>query len=895
MSQVHLRLLGTLQIEIGGKTTTRFRSRRAAALLIFLIATQRPVARSELVELIWPDKNEKQGRGNLRWALSYLTKLLPDALERTRQSICFSPPANYSVDIHQIDKAFKQANWQQLGEYLQAMQGMFLDDFFFDESADFETWLVTQREAWRLRIFQALESLINFHNSLSQHDSALQFAQKWLTIEPWSENAHRWAMQLFARLGRYDAAQEQYERCWRVLAEELGTEPTDETTELFEKLKQSADIKSPELPSQPTPFVGRSAEIDSLVELLADKETRLVTLLGPGGMGKTRLAIAAATQLTGSFIDGVIFVELAQIDDEKNIVASILSALEQSGTISANNASVSATHRLQQTLRAKEMLLILDNFEHVINGATQLIDILHSAPNIKLLVTSRERMNLRWERLHIVEGLTDEAAFELFVQAASHAHPSFEVDQSNRAAIQQICKLVEGMPLGIELAAAWIRMQTCQQIAETVQKDLSLLTSSKRDLPNRHRSMQAVFTSSWRLLSAEEQKSLSELSIFVGGFSAEAAQEIVGASWTTLAPLVDKSLLRQSLSGGAKGTKVRYKMHELLRQFSAETLSAEQLAAAKIRHTKFYANFLDALNEQTQLGDKLALDQIEIELANIKQAWRWSIELEAIDLLYLANIPLAYFFDMRSRSQESVQTSELAVTMLEQLNRPDDIQVQIVLAMVRVSLGNALSRLQRYDESELQLRRSLAFFEQINYSLGMIFSLFALARIFSETGDHEQARKLHLKSYHFAELDNDLVGMARNSVNLADIAYKENNVAEGQRLSAESLALFKEIGDQRGIAVALLNVARGEQTQGNTAKAQNLVNKCLAIAQDISAISVIASAYTFLGEIAVQEKAWDLAESYFKSASEHYENLGNIEDLTAIQIKLEKIEQSAEN
>ena len=333
MDGFKLRLLGAIQLENGDGESVQFRSRRAVALLVYLILQNRPIPRSQLVQLIWPDKTEKQGRGNLRWVLSYLSSVLPDAIQRTRYTVQFDCPPGSTVDLLDIQSALASDNFDRLEKLLLATDGEFMAGFYFDESAEYETWLITQRETWRLRLFEALEMLIEQRVASRDNEAALLCAEKWLALEAWEEKAHRWAMTLLARMGRTDAALEQYERCWRILAEELGTEPTDETTALYRRLTESNTKPRHNLPAQPNQLVGRAVEIDRISTLLQE-ETRLITVVGPGGMGKTRLAIAAAEGLIDQFLDGVAFVDLTSVSDAEELPGALLQAVQQIGVTS---------------------------------------------------------------------------------------------------------------------------------------------------------------------------------------------------------------------------------------------------------------------------------------------------------------------------------------------------------------------------------------------------------------------------------------------------------------------------------------------------------------------------------------------------------------------------------
>lgn len=328
------------------------------------------------------------------------------------------------------------------------------------------------------------------------------------------------------------------------------------------------------LPALFTPLVGREVELAALARLLRNPQCRLLTLIGQVGIGKTRLAIEVASTQGELFPDGVYFVPLVSLPSPEFIVPTIADAL--GFTLSA---SIDPKLQLLNHLREKCLLLVLDGLEHLLEGAGLLAELLQQAPALKLLVTSCERLSLQAEWLFVLQGLPvppfdqvqqaeEYGAVKLFVRSAGQAQVGFKLSAEERPWVVRICQLVEGMPLAIELAAVWVRLLSCREIAQEIERTLDFLSASARDLPERHRSMRAAFDHSWHLLSIEEQQALAKLSIFRGCFQREAAAEVAGVSLPLLTALVDKSLLRcnQCHETG------RYSLHELIRQYAADKL-----------------------------------------------------------------------------------------------------------------------------------------------------------------------------------------------------------------------------------------------------------------------------------------------------------------------------------
>ena len=428
------------------------------------------------------------------------------------------------------------------------------------------------------------------------------------------------------------------------------------------------------LPLQFTSFIGRQQELDALTSLLADPLCRLITVTGPGGIGKTRLAVEVASRLLtpdGSplpiFADGVWFVTLVAVDSPEHIVLTIAEALQ---CPPPGNADV--RDHLLAYLQARDLLLVLDNFEHLQRWPDLLIAILTAAPQVKLLVTSREALNLEQEWRYPLNGLpldsvngagegTQADAVSLFVERARRVSPAFDPSAEGDA-IGRICLLVEGFPLAIELAATWTRVLSCTAIANEIVGNLAFLTSDLRNLPDRHRSMQAIFARSLDLLSQQERQVFARLSVFRAGFRREAAEEVAGATLPVLTALLDKSLLRREAEG-------RYRLHELVRQYAAACLDQSDAGAANAhdQHCAYYTEFLAQKAADLYGGRQAqALAEIAPELENIRAAWQHASQHRRIADIQRAAYPLYIFYDYNSRYQEGFQLFEETAQRLDQ-------------------------------------------------------------------------------------------------------------------------------------------------------------------------------------------------------------------------------------
>ena len=452
---------------------------------------------------------------------------------------------------------------------------------------------------------------------------------------------------------------------------------------------EASPILTIHLPTPTTSFVGRSEELASISGLLADPNCRLLTIVGSGGIGKTRLALQAAVDQISNFPDGIYFVPLAGIGSPDLIAAAIANALP----VSFSGAE-DLRDRVIRYLRKKQQLLLVDNFEHLLDGVDLLNDVLQAAPDVKLLVTSRERLNVQEEWTLILGGLTVPAkdatdtldsysAVELFVERARQVQSKFALS-AEAEAVKTICWQVEGMPLGLELAASWLRAMTCEQITAHMESSLDFLTTPLRNVPERHRSLRAMFEQSWQLLSADEQAVLMKLAVFRGGFDFEAAEAVARASLSILAGLADKSLIRLNPSG-------RYDLHELLRQFATDKLAElEELAAAvNRRHLEFYSNLADEAETHLYGPQKEAwFDRLEVEHDNLRAALTWTLRSKEAEAGLRLAAALGFFWEHRGYPYEGSEWLEKLLSIASDVPAATRAKALRVAGSLAGGLGN---------------------------------------------------------------------------------------------------------------------------------------------------------------------------------------------------------------
>lgn len=652
-SELQLFLLGKPRLLWDGQPLTGLVSAKAQALLFYLAVTGQPSSRSALAGLLWGDLPEETARANLRLTLSKLRKAIPDHLIVEWNSVAFDLTRPHRLDVnefivHALQPTHRLADAERVRAAVTLYRGDFLEDFAVRDAPEFENWVLAERERLRQAALTTWQYLAALAVERGDEVEGIETARQVLALEPWHEEAHRQLMTWLAANGQRSAALAQYEVCRRVLADELAIEPSATTTELYQQIARETvkpkgaprPIRLPppairpafahNLPAQLTPFIGREAERAQISDRLANSECRLLTILGPGGIGKTRLALALAETQIELFREGVVFVPLVGViparPDEavEALVAAIANALQYTFVAQQRPSDV-----LVNYLTDKELLLILDNVETLRPASRWLTEVLRRTPGVKVLATSRERLGVMGEWLFELRGLpfaptlTEYAsptypAVQLFAECARRLRPAFDLSAES-AAVNRLCQLVEGSPLGIELAAQLTPVLSCPEIVARLEHSLDVLSVTSAQIGERHQNMRAVLDDSWQVLIEEERRVFRHLSVFQGGFTLTAAEHVAGTTLPLLASLTDKSWLRRDEAG-------RYHIHELLRQYGAEQLAAQpgESQVAQEAHGRYYLTFLRKRSLAFQnWADLSALAEADQEVDNLRAARDW--------------------------------------------------------------------------------------------------------------------------------------------------------------------------------------------------------------------------------------------------------------------------------
>jgi predicted ATPase/DNA-binding SARP family transcriptional activator len=912
MPRLSLSFLGTPRVEIDGKLI-RINRRKAVALLAYLAVTQQRHSRDSLATLLWPEADQSRSRAALRSALWALNKTaLEPWLLVEAETVTLGPSTGpghahggsaMALDIDVIRFRDLLAAWQGhghsvsagCGEYVGLLteavslyENDFLAGFTLPDAPAFDEWQFFQANSLRQGLATALQGLVECHGGQKDFGGAIPYARRLVALDPLHEPAQRTLMEVYARAGQQSAALRQYEICQKALRADLGLEPAEETRALYERIRSGAwrtdsdkgkragaeaggaatgrksrppRIVNPHnLPPDPSSLVGRKEELARLDAFLEEPATRLLTITGPGGIGKTRLALAVAQEQVAkaNFPDGIYFVPLAALSEPEAIIPAIAEATGY--PFQADKRST--RQQVADFLSQKSILLLLDSFEHLLlkgqtDGALLVADFLQQAPHLRILVTSREPLNLYEEQRYPLQGLeiaenrsadadTDYAAAALFLQAVRRREPGFELVPADGAYLAEICRLVEGMPLALELAASWIEILSLREIAAEIAQNLDLMETSVRDIPARHRSMQAVFDRSWLSLSEREQKIYARLAVFRGGFTREAAKAVAEAPRQALAALVRKSLLRFDQR------QQRYETHELLRHYAAAKL-AEGAGEIRYRHAAYYAAFLQQrASDLKGRRQQQAVAEIEADHENAVAAWKWSVEQSQIANLDQALASLCLFYWNRSRAGEGEALCRLAIDRLApilaeghtedgaQISIPGGISQTHLLAKLLTWQGYFSVLLGDYVPAREQLRRAQVVLD--NLSL--------------EGPEVTATRAFLLLHLSFYSIINEFGGQAK-------------------ALNEASLALYRSVDDAWGTALALDALGQKNSNLGLHEQAIRQLEECLAIRQRLEDKQGIARSYGILGLVLLHTGQLEQSEAFLRKSLSIFRTMDN--------------------
>ncbi|MFK7803368.1 MAG: BTAD domain-containing putative transcriptional regulator, partial [Anaerolineae bacterium] len=795
-----MNLLSEVKFWVDGKTIPSLRSRTATALLIYLAYNPQSFSRDFLATFFWPDKGQEHAAANLRSTLRLLRPKFQSNLTITRKEVTFNQTSPFTIDALELEKTLDnflassntaQINpdlRQRLPLLLATDQAVFMPGFHLSNSPKFEHWLSGYRDRLQQKIEHTVQKMVRSSVRAGEYQTALASAKRLVELDPYNEALQRLLMEIQWRTGKKSEALRQYKTLAALLKSELDIVPSEETLLLHARIRSHKSRPPSHLPPQTTPFIGRDTELLALFNQLMDPTCRLLTILGPGGIGKTRLLIALGEMLCGRFPgpfpDGIFYIPLVQLSSANYLATALITGLGL-----AISGDASPQEELVNHVKGKELAILLDNMEHLLTESAaadtgvQLIEaLIHASPGLKIVVTSRTKISLTQEWVFGLDGLrlppkswqwdieqeSDETrpielaqtypATDFFIKNGRRINTRFNLNLFELLIISDICHLLDGFPLGIEMASALLDHLTPAEIKEQIIFESSNLASPMRNTPDRHRSLWRVFAYSYQRLSMAEKASFCQLAIFNSRFDVGAAQTVAIASEAILDLLVNHSLLKVIPTD--EGLTKRYEMHRLLRQFALEQLVIEHELkdALETRYIDYFIDFLDIRGEGLRQGGPTSLfTEVEAYIDDIRGVWQRLIPIltdSANDRWIKAETALEALCNFYFAKGWIAEGLEL-VEKLASLDHGSTFSLRSALwqAEFEAGLGN-------YPTADSAFKHVLSRSHETGSRLVELEALNGLGRVKYLQGDMETAEKLFQEGLDLARYEEDPISIS---------------------------------------------------------------------------------------------------------------------------------------
>jgi predicted ATPase/DNA-binding SARP family transcriptional activator len=831
------RILGSLEVGLGGPPFTVKGRKPRALLALLLMRRNQSVPSEELIDELWGEKAPATAANTLQVYVSQLRKLVGDRL------VTDGPRYNLRVELDELDAdRFERLAGEAAtalsrgahgeaaelaGEAIALWRGPALVDVRYESFAQPE---IVRLEELRLA---AIENRIEAELALGRHDAVIGELEALVAENPVRERLRALLMLALYRAGRQADALDTYREARRAFLDELGLEPGPDLRELEQAiLRQDESLTRKALPESNVPvpvstLVGRQSELEQISKAVRSFETRLLTLTGPGGSGKTRLAIEAANALAGELPDGPFFVPLDALRDPALLLPAVAQvfAVRESG-------ERPLLELLRERLAGRSALVLLDNFEQLAESAPVLAQVLEAAPGLTFLVTSRAALRLSGEHEFPVEPLAHQDAVALFVERAQNADPAFRLTSENAAAVEEVCARLDGLPLALELAAARTKILPPEAMLERLDERLELLSRGARDLPERHRALRDTVAWSYDLLQPPEQELFARLSVFAGGFKLESAVSVCGASLDAVATLIDDSLLERA------GERLR--MLETIREYAVERLDEDSEAhAVRLRHAEHFLRLAESDPLPDQAGWLAGLDA---DQDNLRAALDWCRDSGEPGLGLRLSAALWEYWWVRGGLGEGRSRLDEALKL-----GPDEAAE--LRARALHSAASLATRQGDYERGAELSEQSLALWEELGDESGIARSLLSLGTVAAEQADHERAIDLSERAAELYRTTGDERGHALAISNLGGIALEQGDYARAAALSAQAYGLFETLEDSEGMAFALVNQGFAALSEQNHARAVQLLREALRRLAELEFKDIIG--YCFEGLAAV--------------------------------------------
>ena len=890
-----VRTLGALEILLAGRPL-RFKMSKAAVLLVYLMQERdKTHGREQLATLLWPEESDHKSRENFRQALYQIRRALGEQtatyLHITPTTLQFIPSAPHQFDAYQFEQAIAQRDWQQAAELY---RGEFLATIYPDNTPELAEWQLMTREHLHQLAVQCLTQLAR-QTETADPLKASQYARRLLALEPWAEAGHRLLMRCWARQGNLPETLAQYQQCAQILAEQLGATPTPKTTALYEQLRDGRWQATPaprppaqlgQLPATLTPLVGRDEALAELRQLLAQPDCRLLNITGVGGIGKTKLLLALgwACHHAQSYADGVLFASLAEVEpslSEQEPVAEQIAhhlvRLWHSSVVETSTAQ--ARELLYEAWHGRELLLLLDNWEHLLAGATLLTDLLTHLPRLTIATTSRVPLNLHGEWLYPLQGLSlvggDQGAVQLFAQAARRVQPHFMLDPSNRDMVATLCRTLEGHPLALEMAAAALRGLTLSELLAEVTTGLDVLTTNQPNIPARQREMRHLLAASWSHLTPAEQNILCLLSLFRQPFTAAAAQAVGGARVGQMAALVAQAWLRRTADG-------RYQTHELLRHFAREQLGQTPALApiAPQKYAAYHLQWLAQWADQPLTAPMLA--ELTASWADVTLAWEEGVRQQMWGELVGAVPTLRAFYEHKGLLGEGI----IWLAMAEKGVRNTAVvspalRLRALLLIEQANLRN--TQVQSAPVPDL-MAQAITLAEQIGDGELRLLANMALVRGLGRLGRLEETIRLGLTLLQQTDPAPTPVQQAALHMTIGTTYSDSGALALAEQYLRRAIVYYEQAGAQERAMSARHNLTVVLAQQGAYAEARRLLIQNLLFCRQHPSPPNWAVTYEGLGVVSIRLGRVARGEWYLHKAEQLYTQLGDEDGLAYVAL-----------
>lgn len=893
-----MRLLGGFDLRYRDQPLDTIKTARLQSLLAYLVVHKdSPVSRQALAFMFWPDTNEAQARANLRNLLHKLRSSLPEAdsfLDIGQHTVHWQASTSFALDVDEFRSSASQStSILDLKRVTQLYAGDFMPDCY-------EDWAQTIREDLRHMYLTALERLILLLAEERNPREALEYGHILLRQDPTREETYRQLMSLYAQRGDRAGVARTYNTCVTVVEREFGLEPSPATQRAHERfVRQAAEWSLPveasqasfeeqpahNLPVSLTSFIGRGQELKQINELLS--RNRLVTLCGPGGIGKTRLALAAARELVSAYRDGIFWVDLAAVNSPGRVTRAIADALQSSDDV--RGAGLEGLVRL---LRDHSLLILLDNCEHLtVEVGTVAIALLQACPGLRVVTTSREALNVYGETVWQVPAFPVPArsdavevqdlqastqtwlrneSVQLFIERARSTLPTFQPDEQAIQAIATICRHLEGMPLAIEMAAARVKTLSVDQIIQRLDNTLDLLRGSSMTALPRQRTMEAVMDWSYSLLTEPERELFARLGVFSGHFSLQAVEVICqgkgirkGQILPLLASLVDKSLV-----GSLPGLpEARFRLHEIARQYGRRILEArKQLRHWQNRHLDYFVRLAEEAEPRLRASEQLVwLNRLDLDVENLRAALRLTLQQKdtvrdrsADRAARLVGALWIYWF-IRGYFTEGRQMAEQALALLEQTEEPSPALIKVLYTAASFAIFQG-----DFSRGEVLSRRSRAVARKRGDTFGEVISYHHFGIIASAQGDLSRALRHYGRGLKLATRSGDSWLIDLIQTDLGEIAIQSKDYDKARKHHQQSLQIGRQLGDTFIILYSIINLSNLALLQGDLQQATILTEEALSLSRLLGERRGIAGALLNLGRIAMQEKQTPRAGEYLR-------------------------------